>query len=132
MKLTINHLKGYLGTGLKILDLTTKTSFDLDKFYNQEIPIEFQNKYGKIGLEQVINDNQLLPLLHPLSSITKYREDLGFVPIDEIKPSQHHLFFREDLEFPMDGLQYSEIKKLQQWHIDYQNLIGENLAIEIK
>jgi len=188
MKLTINHLKGYLGTGLKILDLTTKTSFDLDKFYNQEIPIEFQDKYGKIGLEQVINDNQLLPLLHPLSSLTKYREDLGFVPIVELfKMRTQHLsdsidkyyikdntavlklseqgypdgkmsychFFEIDLEpnnihfslateyykigeegiykeeFGFIGNEMNMMQKLNEWHIDYQNLIKENLAIEI-
>ena len=127
MKLTINHLKGYLGTGLKV-------SIQSELYPNPEFigcvrDVIYLNYHGS-GLS--MNIDKIKPLLHPLSSLTKYREDLGFVPIDEIKPSQHHLFFREDLEFPMDGLQYSEIKKLQQWHIDYQNLIGENLAIEIK
>lgn len=123
MKLTINHLKGYLDHKLKFVRIGEEIQFTLDGIYsNGDV---YSEDLGEISIELI------KPLLHPLSSLTKYREDLGFVPIDEIKPSQHHLFFREDLEFPMDGLQYSEIKKLQQWHIDYQNLIKENLAIEI-
>jgi hypothetical protein len=120
-KLTINELKGYLGTGLKI-------KFKIIGRYSSTKEDVLQGRH----VDNLSIYKFFKPLLYPLSSLTEYREDLGFVPIDNIKESQRHLFFREDLENPINGLDYSEIQKLFDWHFDCFNLIDRNLAINIK
>jgi hypothetical protein len=122
-KLTINELKGYLGTGLKIMENDDDGIFEMLGIY------DFEDIYTDGGDIPFTN---FKPLLYPLSSLTEYREDLGFVPIDNIKESQRHLFFREDLENQINGLDYSEMQKLLSWHFDCFNLIDRNLAINIK
>jgi hypothetical protein len=128
-KLTINELKGYLGTGLKckngnsILELCASYLLIDDNFKEEFISICEITNGGKYWIK---------PLLYPLSSLTEYREDLGFVPMDNIKESQRHLFFREDLENQINGLDYSEMQKLLSWHFDCFNLIDRKLAINIK
>ena len=180
MKLTINHLKGYLGTG--VIGVSENGSlFELDLYSSMGGKIE------KREASTFIN-SQFKLRLHPLSSLTKYREDLGFVPIVELfKMRTQHLsdsidkyyikdntavlklseqgypdgkmsychFFEIDLEpnnihfslateyykigeegiykeeFGFIGNEMNMMQKLNEWHIDYQNLIKENLAIEI-
>jgi len=142
MKLTINHLKGYAGTGLKV-------SIQSELYPNPEFigyvrDVIYLNYHGS-GLS--MNIDKIKPLLHPLSSLTKYREDLGFVPIERLEDLFPNFDFYNDDEL---SILFSEttcngtitntvelmlviqiIEKLNEWHIDYQNLIKENLAIEI-
>jgi hypothetical protein len=155
-KLTINELKWYLGTGLKFqLTIDRTEDFCEEDWYSEDkfkkgaiwdligfveakdlnIPLGEGYLDGflfKNDLTYCNFNNGIKPLLYNLSSLTEYREDLGFVPIDNIKESQRHLFFREDLENPINGLDYSEIQKLFDWHFDCFNLIDRNLAINIK
>jgi hypothetical protein len=125
-KITINELKGYLGTGLQM------------QYRLSGVITLSESQKDEIRTVTLTNDNVVFclknckPLLYPLSSLTEYREDLGFVAIDNIKESQRHLFFREDLENPINGLDYSEMQKLFDWHFDCFNLIDRNLAINIK
>jgi hypothetical protein len=125
-KLTINELKGYLGTGLQM------------RYLLSDVITLSESQKDEIRTVTLNNDNVVFclknckPLLYTLSSLTEYREDLGFVPIDNIKESQRHLFFREDLENQINGLDYSETQKLFDWHFDCFNLIDRNLAINIK
>ncbi len=126
-KLTINELKGYLGTGLQMRHNYTKARHDGEKKLRLWV---MELTFTSISM--AIRNQDRKPILYPLSSLTEYREDLGFVPIDNIKESQRHLFFREDLENPINGLDYSEIQKLFDWHFDCFNLIDRNLAINIK
>jgi hypothetical protein len=126
-KLTINELKGYLGTGLTV-------SIQSELYPNPQVigivrDVVYLNYHGS---SLSMNIDKIKPYLHPLSSLTEYREDLGFVPMENIKESQRHLFFREDLENPINGLDYSEMQKLFDWHFDCFNLIDRNLAINIK
>lgn len=64
------------------------------------------------------------PIVRSLEDITKectqkdYNDGKPFIPIDHIKESQRHLFFREDIKNPLDGLQHSEYMKLLKWHFD--------------
>jgi len=80
-KLTINELKGYLGTGLKckngnsILELCASYLLIDDSFKEEFISICEITNGGKYWIK---------PLLYPLSSLTEYREDLGFVPIEQL------------------------------------------------
>jgi len=125
-KITINELKGYLGTGLQM------------QYRLSGVITLSESQKDEIRTVTLNNDNVVFclknckPLLYTLSSLTEYREDLGFVPIDNIKESQRHLFFREDLENQINGLDYSETQKLFDWHFDCFNLIDRNLAINIK
>lgn len=75
----------------------------------------------------------LLFLLHPLSDLTKEIEHNGerFVPIRRIKESQWHLFFRGDITSPLEGLQFSELRKLIEWHFDLADFISKGEAIDV-
>ena len=129
-KLTINELKGYLGTGLKI-----------ECHSNEEIKIRGSYVSEMVGMHKGgVDDNygnnwtfDVKPLLYPLSSLTEYREDLGFVPIEELAI---HLFNKETRGYILDGqvnaMPYWVVQKLYEWHFDVHNLIGRNLAINIK
>lgn len=94
---------------------------------------------GRVITNETEEDDPLLPisdyriLLRPLSDLTKEIEHKGerFVPIERIKESQHHLFFRTDIENPIDGLQFSEVMKLIKWHFDICGLIEKGYAIDV-
>lgn len=129
-KLTLREIAPYLPYGLKVL-LTesnkTAEMFVLNKILFRH-QIQIQTIYGTYG------DMYFKPILRPLSDLTKEIEVNGkkFVPIEEIKESQRHLFFREDIENPLEGMQYSEMQKLFSWHFDVFGLIESGLAIDFK
>jgi hypothetical protein len=108
-KLTINELKWYLGTGLKFQltidrteDFCTEDWYSEDKFKKgaiweligivqaKDLNIPLGEGYldgflFKNDLTYCNFNNGIKPLLYPLSSLTEYREDLGFVPIEKLK-----------------------------------------------
>lgn len=140
MKLTIEHLKGYLGTNLEYKDIPS--GFDGIRILNI-YTIDWCLENGK-------------PILYPLSTITKYREDLGFVPILELSkqfaPPEYRSFlkvissdrcnyyevgykddkinfvhqFRKNIE----RVEYCDVMQLQKWHFDIHGLIEKGLAID--
>jgi hypothetical protein len=140
-KLTINELKGYLGTGLTV-------SIQSELYPNPQVigivrDVVYLNYHGS---SLSMNIDKIKPYLHPLSSLTEYREDLGFVPIEEL---QRLFEFDDDFEITnhlqillhnlADGHYYfppnfflNLYEKLYSWHIDVHNLIDRNLAINIK
>jgi hypothetical protein len=127
MKLELKHLAPYLPYGLKI---------DTSKLENGYSIMTMCDKGGLSNIEigDVMDEYPYTkPILRPLSDLTKEIEVNGekFVPIEEIKESQHHLFFREDIENPLEGVQYSEIQKLFEWHFDVFGLIEAGLAIDV-
>lgn len=128
MKLTIEHLKGYLGTGLEVLDyLGVKVV--LVGIKNETYHIEGGNVYAYGDIQDC------KPLLYPFSSLTEFREDLGFVPRDRLIFGRNYFckdgFLNENAEkSSVTILPHTEIQKLQEWHIDYQNLIENDLAID--
>ena len=79
------------------------------------------------------NPDKCKILLRPLSDLTKEIEHKGekFVPIGRIKESQHHLFLRDDITNPLEGLQFSEFRKLIEWHFDLADLISKGEAIDV-
>lgn len=79
------------------------------------------------------NDEFIKPILRPLSDLTTEIEHKGerFVPINRIKESQYHLFFRGDITSPLEGLQFSELRKLIEWHFDIADLISKGEAIDV-
>jgi hypothetical protein len=78
-KITINELKGYLGTGLQMRHNYTKARHDGEKKLRLWV---MELTFTSISM--AIRNQDRKPLLYPLSSLTEYREDLGFVPIEEL------------------------------------------------
>jgi hypothetical protein len=161
-KITINELKGYLGTGLKckngnsILELSASYLLIDDNFKEEFISICEITNGGKYWIK---------PLLYPLSSLTEYREDLGFVPMKKLKELyfktniiksggtsleeelvikdgefknhfQDYYYTSDNVYTSYNPIGYNEsvniYNQLYEWHIDVHNLIDRNLAINIK
>lgn len=117
----------------------TKQEF-LAMSYPYEIKLIYRNDKSwpiimAIGnLDEILHTNKdYKPILRPLSDLTKEIEHKGerFVPIDRIKESQYHLFFREDITSPLEGLQFSELRKLIEWHFDITDLVSKGEAIDV-
>jgi hypothetical protein len=155
-KLTINELKGYLGTGLKIMENDDDGIFEMLGIY------DFEDIYTDGGDIPFTN---FKPLLYPLSSLTEYREDLGFVPMEKLKELyfetniiksggtsleeelvikdgefknhfQDYYYTSDNVYTSYNPIGYNEsvniYNQLYKWHIDLHNLIDRNLAINIK
>jgi len=136
MKLTEQELKGYLGTGLKgQVEWKHKNTF-----YNVELygilssDLQIENPFGGSDYCDI---SEFKPILHPLSDLTKFREDLGFVPLNEILNCEYYgyselRYMIENNNFyllPSISFQLNNI--LMQWHFDIFDLIKNNLAIDI-
>lgn len=80
MKLTLKHLAGYLPYGLEIMFNKTHKGKLIGLIGGDwnlaEVTFNFGNNRKEIDV--------CFPILHPLSDLTKFREDLGFVPIVEL------------------------------------------------
>jgi len=146
-KLTINELKGYLGTGLKFYDIYSEQIFgEIEKIdlYLGEITLFKGMSTIEVKIDYVNqSEHNYKPLLYPLSSLTEYRDDLGFVPIEELKKSgsshvdwvsieANHWIKEYGHEKWLSNLPFGVIEKLYEWHINLHNLIDRNLAINIK
>jgi hypothetical protein len=134
-KLTINELKGYLGTGLQMRHNYTKARHDGEKKLRLWI---MELTFTSISM--AIRNQDRKPLLYPLSSLTEYREDLGFVPIERLleeycfntkKMSKEEILSYSESLIEID-MSYRTALRLHEWHIDLHNLIDRNLAINIK
>ena len=144
MKLDIKHIAPYLPYGVncryKYLSSDKYTKAKLTGVTLREVETTYKRKRrgcvgDLIGFEgnNNIQDLKFKLELRPLSSLTKEIEHNGekFVPMERIKESQRHLFFRNDIDAPLDGLQFSEIQKLFSWHFDVFGLIEQGLAIDL-
>ena len=130
MKLELKHLVGYLPYGLKVQSTTghiTSISIEFDE-------CDFCVKEVLAGIAK--------PILHPLSDLTKFCEDLGFVPIENLKERDSNIeflgWYKSTFAFRLDekeigymAMPYYIIQQLQEWHFDIHNLIENNLAIDI-
>jgi len=135
-KLTLEHLKGYLGTGLKVKMNKTGSIYKVTGFRKNDDSF----KYLFFSNSDCYSD-ECKPILRPLSDLTKFCEDLGFVPIEEL------LCEGVDIEIGICGLKIIQskdndwiwfvdlqtqiIQKLYKWHFDIHGLIEKGLAIDI-
>lgn len=133
MKLEFKHYKNYLHYNLKLQVIDTKTIFELKEYFviNGEIRI---SGYGIS-----------IPALRPMSDLTKEIEVNGkrFVPNERIKCYNPNFYYfkrnnciRENtemcvIEYEFGAYPYWLIELLSEWHIDFQNLIGQGLAVDI-
>jgi hypothetical protein len=119
MKLEPKHITPYLPFGLKFKDsyaadvsIYTLSSNQLSHFEKGHI-------------------KPFLPILRPLSDLTKEIEVKGekFVPYDKIKSMYPNDMFSSTSNVAQWS--YRIVEKLAEWHIDFQRLIEEGLAIDI-
>jgi hypothetical protein len=129
MKLEPKHVISYLPYELECRDLVEETDFQLDV----------------LNIDGVLNDaihfDTIRLYLRPLSMLTEFCEDLGFVPLDELNNCEfikYYLFNNGNTDFLLADIkegynvleQSSAKEKLLEWHFDIFNLIPNNLAID--
>jgi len=130
----INKLKGYLGTELEGLDLLGQ-KVKLIGIKNETYFIDGGNIYAYGDIQD------FKPILRPLSDLTKYCDDLGFVPIEELNDCEYikyYIFNNENKYFLLADIQdgynilepFSAKDRLLEWHFDIYGLIEQNLAID--
>jgi hypothetical protein len=137
-KITINELKGYLGTGLQM------------RYLLSDVITLSESQKDEIRTVTLNNDNVVFCLnnckflLYPLSSLTEYREDLGFVPMEalcsvEVQEEEDFKIYGTIPEYWKYLLSTKnrnwdnwQVEKLYSWHIDVHGLIDRNLAINLK
>ena len=130
-KLELNHLAAYLPHRLDCAIIDGSVD-DCDNVEMLGINIDYvtldaSNKFD-------YNFNEIAPILHPLSDLTKEIEigGEGFIPIVELgfenkKDIANSLIFTiKNLHVP-----YCEMQKLLEWHFDIFDLIDSDLAIDI-
>jgi hypothetical protein len=135
MKLELKHTKGYLDTELKVIDFQMYENGFRKKHTIKELVLTPSNL--EIGLKD-IDGVKNKPILHPLSDLMKYCDDLGFTPNRKLSELGFGMDnFDEDYTFEdflsSDILNNSFvfIQKLLEWHFDIYGLIENGLAIDI-
>lgn len=145
-KLTIQHLKGYLGTGLKfqITDHTDDRRGNICELkgidFRSKSTLEFTTSWGSFC------DFEVKPILFPLSSLTKEIEVNGekFIPLvkhvesfgepcddfDQLNLTDYEsavlaMLVNQEMRHQVD------VEFLQENKFDYQNLIEKGLAIDV-
>jgi len=141
MRLELKHLVPYLPYELKFLyhgniykmrwiNSIGDIDYDSQKDFIDPFPPNVFNKH--LDLTKII--------LRPLSDLTKEIEMNGekFVPIErlfEVESSVdrylNYLEIKQQSKIGMKYISYGIVQKLAEWHIDFQELIEEGLAIDI-
>lgn len=121
-KLEIKHLKGYLGTGLKLeITLGKKYVFVSDNWglkTGSDYPISYYDDCNRFGLMM----SQVKPILYPLTYLTKEQiNHLENIFGDISKLTDTMLVG----SFVPNGI----VEKLYEWHFDVHGLIEKGLAI---
>jgi len=136
MKLTIKHLKGYLGTELEI-----QHNYEFAKHNKEKDLRPWVTILGHLFLPDENYEYKFKPLLFPLSMLTEFREDLGFVPIkylfynvistdSDMYSNDINNFMEVCSEHSLDFCPFICIEKLYEWHFDIHGLIEKGLAID--
>lgn len=162
-KLELKEIVGYLPYGLKVLHtyyhdfIDKKERVDDVEMVSNEL-ITFKNGCDwYFDIEE--NDCDIKPILFPLSSLTEFRVDLGFVPMEKLfeifypsnkggnhnpylydtqtnyvrcyhNATTYHILVYINPELMCENRLWI-IEKLYQWKIDIHNLIERGLAIEV-
>jgi hypothetical protein len=134
MKLELKHLTPYLPYGVDVkLGHTIRelTAVSLDSRYF------FVTAYKGAREKQMVGIESIIPILRPLSDITKEIEHNGekFVPL---RWFENEGWFGNDLLRGMvknkyiniETLPYCIVEKLSEWHFDVFGLIDAGIAIE--
>jgi len=140
MKEQLKEIVGYLPYGLKAEILDYKSDY-VGRQYDEIIGLKEWSKEGDWCL---LTDggsrpslDRVKPILFPISSLTQFREDLGFVPIEYIE----ELYYATNLGSQIERIIEDErwinhadfmiIQYFYEWKIDIHNLIEKGLAIAV-
>lgn len=152
MKLETKHIAAYLPYKLKVRVEDYKCDY-VNREFDEVIGLHQWDKSGLLW--SALTDggakpslDRIKPVFYPLSCLTKYREDLGFVPnewfeigdddnneeyyhgnIKLIKTLERISEFK--ISNDIDYLPFGVVQKLLEWHFDIYGLIENNLAIDI-
>lgn len=149
--LTKDCLKGYVGTDLQMQIITNPLKYEIHAFSGiRSDGLVILGKGGMFGfIQRTLLD--VKPLLYPIDTIGRYREDLGFMPMvelsrlaDAVPPCEHikNTFWitrsgrnNEGKILAFGALckhvdQLALFEKLYEWHIDIHGLIEKGLAID--
>lgn len=116
-----------------IEQLSGVDTYNVANWTNPQYPNGTICLYSSIDYSSMWSTDEAELILRPLSDLTNPIEHKGekFVPINRIKESQYHLFFRDDITSPLEGLQFSELRKLVKWHFDLFGGIENKEAINV-
>lgn len=124
LELKQNHIKGYLDTGLKFIEISTGQAKEMVGMDNSII--YFKDEMGNYF-------NEVKPILRPLSDLTKEIEVNG----EKFVPSQEYDYLRFDEISNYKGgsnvlnfIQVREQNILLELHFDIHGLIEQKLAID--
>ena len=135
----LKHLAAYLPYNIEIYDIVHKFSFNLSEKWANELPLEFQEAFGKNLFTQVLIDKTLKPILRPLSDLTKEIEENGekFVPTEWLQNRYELLNLHEQAEQLskdhrwLNQSDYMLVMHLIEWKFDVFGLIEKGEAIDI-
>ncbi len=144
-KLELKHLAPYLPYGLKLKFVSKCSS---DRISVNDIVALKEIQEGSICVNGYkTNNKSYLPILRPLSDLTKEVEHGGkkFVPyiellrecnfnVDKMSIEEIELYKPEPtglMAFDYESSMYCEVAKVLEWHFDIFDLIGSGLAIDI-
>lgn len=134
MKLELKHLAPYLPYGLKCYEPRFNTKHTIIGFVGNEVYIGDDDEICSF-----VFDNETLPILRPLSDLTKEVKVNG----EKFIPFKWFNFINSDIDFEtqiialsndikwLDSTYYGIIEKLFEWHFDVFGLIEKGLAIDI-
>jgi hypothetical protein len=119
-KLKIEEIVGYLPFGLKILFVGNRM---VDRLSRNDIVTLKEIQEGIICVNGYkTNNKSYLPILYPLSELNNQQLTLFSV--------NFRMWYNKE-NFDFNLMIYSDIELCHKLHIDYRNLIGRGLAIDI-
>ena len=134
-QLELKEIVGYLPYGLIYM---AESAIDSKEPNIDELKsIDTGLKMVNFGWGNSKNIDEIKPILFTISSLTEFRKDLGFVPIDLLEEK----YFSSNLVSQCERLiederwiyhsDYILIEYFYEWKIDIHNLIEKDLAIEV-
>lgn len=132
LKITIDQLKNYLGTGLEFYaigeykdDSKTLIEFEIHGFSGKG---EWVEGFGRL---QTITDHYPLSIIKPicyrLSDLSKFIPEMGFVPIEEIRElnlghtdwiskERDYMIKKYGIDYWVGHIPFAIMQKLFEWH----------------
>jgi hypothetical protein len=145
-QLQLEEIVGYLPYGIKAVDDFGKArtiDWECQSYTNTIVGL------NHVLYSQSVQVNCFKPILFPISSLTEFRKDLGFIPIeyfeigdddnDSVEYEHGNIKTIRSLESlskhgivnDVQYLPFGVIQKLYEWKIDTHNLIEKGLAISV-
>ena len=107
LKITIDQLKNYLGTGLEVMRFSYgSSSWNKYPLYTFHLDDTDEN-------ENIYN---VKPICYRLSGLDKFIPELGLVPLDNLSPYSRSVLNQYIGRQAIEMFRFSDFQKLFQWH----------------